>query len=426
VRLFLLIALAFGAGLVVLSGGGGAPAPAAVQRPVLTGTSADIPALQSAVRRSPESEDLRVSLAAAYLQRVRETGDPSFYARAEGVLRTPRSADALATAGELALARHDFDGALALGRRAGAIGAFVRVDALVELGRYDAASRELQRMVDRKPNLAAYARVSYVRELQGDLAGAASAMRLAVAAGGPAPENNAYVSALLGELERRRGRTAAARRAFERSLASVPRFAAAEAGLARIDAERAAGGASPHHAPWAVTSHRALAASIARLHGVVSRLPLPEYVVALGETELAAGRTAAGRRDLALVAVEQRLQQAAGVDIDVELAVFEADHGSPRRAVALARRAWAAAPSVRAADALGWALARSGDPDAGLRWARRALRLGSLDPVWRAHAGLSALAAGHRAEGRRQLRIALAHGLEGYPWQAQRVRRALR
>jgi hypothetical protein len=81
---------------------------------------------------------------------------------------------------------------------------------------------------------------------------------------------------------------------------------------------------------------------------------------------------------------------------------------------------------VRAADALGWALTRGSDPHAGLRWARRALRLGSLDPVWRAHAGLSALAAGHRAEGRRQLRIAFAHGLDGNPWQAQRVHRALR
>jgi tetratricopeptide (TPR) repeat protein len=404
VRWLLITALAFVAGLAVLSEGGGAPAPAAVQRPVLTGTSADIGVLQSAVRRAPSREDLRVSLAAAYLQGVRETGDPSFYARAEGVLKTPRSADALATAGELALARHDFSGALVLGRRAGAVGAFVRVDALVELGRYSAAERELQRMVDRKPNLASYARVSYLRELEGDLAGAASAMRLAVAAGGPAPENNAYVSALLGELERRRGRTAAARRAFERALASVPRFAAAEAGLARLEGDR----------------------GIARLRRVVSRLPLPEYVVALGETELAAGRTAAGRRDLALVAVEQRLQQAAGVDIDVELAVFEADHGSPEKAVALARRAWNAAPSVRAADALGWALTRSGDPEAGLRWARRALRLGSLDPIWRAHAGLSALAAGHRNEGRRQLKIALAHGLDGHPWQAQRVRRALR
>ncbi len=208
-KLLALIALAFGAGLAVLSlGGGGAPAPAAVQRPVLTGGSDDVAKLQRAVRSG--RDDLRPTLAAAYLQRVRDTGDPSFYARAEGVLRAPRTPDAFATAGELALARHDFRGALELGRRAGAIGAFVRVDALVELGRYDEAERELQAMIDRKPNLAAYARVSYLRELRGDLAGAAEAMRFAAAAGGPAAENRAYVLALLGELERRRGRPDAA------------------------------------------------------------------------------------------------------------------------------------------------------------------------------------------------------------------------
>ena len=149
-------------------------------------------------------------------------------------------------------------------------------------------------------------------------------------------------------------------------------------------------------------------------------------MIALGETELAAGDTAAAKRDLELVGAEQQLQQAAGVDVDVELAIFEADHGSAAKAVTLARRGWRNAPSVRAADALGWALTRSGDPEAGYRWARRALRLGALDPLWRAHAGLSALAAGQRKEGRKQLRIAFAHGLDGYPWQAQRARRALK
>ena len=165
--------------------------------------------------------------------------------------------------------------------------------------------------------------------------------------------------------------------------------------------------------------------AIAARRRIADRLPLPEYVIALGEAELAAGRVAAGRRDLALVGAEERLLRAAGVDTDVELAIFEADHGDRQRAVALARRAWAQAPSVRAADALGWSLTRAGDPREGLRWARRALRLGTLDPLLRAHAGLSALAAGRRAEGRRQIRTAFAHGLGGWPWQAQRARRAL-
>jgi hypothetical protein len=44
---------------------------------------------------------------------------------------------------------------------------------------------------------------------------------------------------------------------------------------------------------------------------------------------------------------------------------------------------------VRSADALGWALTRSGHRSAGLRWAHRALSLGSADPAFLAHAALA-------------------------------------
>ena len=340
-RLLLISLLAFAAGLAVwIARGDDTPAAPRPERPVLTGTSGDIPTLQRAVRDG--RDDLRPALAAAYLQRARETADPSFYAKAEGVLGTPRTPEALATAGELALARHDFRGALALGERAGAIGAPIRVDALVELGRYDDAERELQAMLDRKPNLAGYARASYLRELHGDLAGAVEAMRLAVAAGGPAAENVAYVGALLGELERRRGRDArrAARvRAGARARARAP---------GRRGRARAARGRRARRSP--------------RLRRLVERLPLPEYAIALGEAELAAGREAAARRTSRSSPPSSSCSDAAGVDTDVELAVFEADHGDPQRAVELARRGWDAAPSTRSADALGWALTRAGDP----------------------------------------------------------------
>jgi len=127
-----------------------------------------------------------------------------------------------------------------------------------------------------------------------------------------------------------------------------------------------------------------------------------------------------------VVDAEERLLRAAGVNVDAEFALFEADHGSPARAVALARRAWTAAPSVRSADALGWALTRAGRSIEGRRWARRALRLGSLDATFRFHAGMTSLATGRRTEGRRHLRLALRHGLAASPWQAGRAEEALR
>ena len=333
-----------------------------------------------------------------------------------------------------AAGRHDFREALRLARRSRALApdslaAYpVLVDALVELGRYREAERTLQRFVDLRPGLAAYTRVSYFRELHGDLRGAATALRLAVAAGGPTTEDIAYVQGLLGSAELNASRLGAARRAFDAASAAVPGYPAAAAGRARLAA--ATGRLGEATRGW---------------RRLVARQPLPEYAIALGEIQLAAARRlearragdprtgaraarlrAAARRDLALVRAQERLLAANGVNSDVELAIFEADHGDRSRGVALARAAWAQAPSVRSADALGWALTRSGRPHAGLRWARQALRLGSLDPVFRYHAGLAALDADRTPEGRRHLRLALAHGLAAHPLHLLRAKDGLR
>jgi tetratricopeptide (TPR) repeat protein len=282
------------------------------------------------------------------------------------------------------------------------------VDALIELGRSVQAGAALQRWVDLKPTLASYARASYWLELHGDLGGAVSAIRDAISAGGDVAENGAYVQTLLGNLELQRGRVHSAELAYRAARARFRAYVPAQAGLARVAAMRSD-----------------LAGSIRRWRGVVGRLPLPEYVVGLGEAELAAGHVRAAHRDLALVGAEEKLLQAAGVDTDVDLALFEASHGSPARAVVLARRAWAAAPSVRSSDALGWALTRTGHPQDGLGHARAALRLGSRDPMFLYHAAVAAHGAGRDGLARTWLHRALAGNPRFSPLYAPKARRML-
>jgi tetratricopeptide (TPR) repeat protein len=377
-----------------------APAPAPQLPPPSAGTDQRIAALQGIVRARPLTTEGYVLLAAAYAQKVRETGDAQFYVKASGLLQRalslqPSDAGARTELGVLELSRHRFRAGLRDARAArraapDANRPFgVLVDALVELGRYPQAGRVLQRMVDRKPDLGAYARVSYWRELHGDLAGARRAMVLAASAGGDTAENAASIDTLLSHLDLLSGRLGLAARGARRALFRFPAYAPAEAALAR-----------------AAIARGELPGAIRRLRRLVARLPLPEYVILLGESELAAGRHAAAVRDFALVRAEQRLLAAAGVDTDTELAVFEADHGSATRAVRLGRRAWASAPSVRAADALGWALTRSGRARIALRWARRAVALGTRDPAVLAHAGLAARAAGDATDAARWLAVA--------------------
>jgi tetratricopeptide (TPR) repeat protein len=383
-------------------------------------TAQRIRVLQAAIRAHPERGTGYSLLAEAYLQRTRETGDAAYYAKADGILRrtlrrNPRDPAALTTFAALAASRHDFRSALRYARRAQRLAPLlvrpygVVVDALVELGRYGSAGRALQRMLDLKPALPAYARASYFRELHGDLGGAVQAMKLAASAGGGAPENVAYVQALLGNLELAQGHRASARLAYRTALDSFHGYVPAEAGLARLEA-----------------AEGNLSAAIRRYRSVVARLPLPEYAIGLGEAELAAGRRGDARRDFGVVRAEERLLAASGVNTDAELALFEAEHGDPQRGLRLGRRAWRAAPSVRSADALGWALTRSGRPAEGLRFARSALQLGSKDPLFLYHAGMSALAAGRRAEGRALLTRSLSGNPRFSPLFGPRAERALR
>ncbi len=376
------------------------PVAAAADVPVRGSSPARIRALEAAVRAQPLRVDGRVLLASAYLGRVRETGDGSLNDRADAQLSRalsirPDDPAALIQRGQLLMARHKFGEALVVARAARrAAPQIVKsygtlVDALIETGQYGAARRALQEMADRRPDLAALTRISYLRELHGDVAGAIAALRAAASAGGETGESAAFVTSLLGDLELLRGRRAAAARHYREALLRFPSHPGAQHGLARLD--------------W-TAGRRARA--IARLRDIAAQRPAPEHTLALAEAELAAGRTSAGRAHLRRALREERAA-AATEGVPQELTLLEADHGDPRAAVRHGREAWREAPSVRSADALGWALTRSGRPELGLRWARRALRLGSVEPRFRYHAGVAALRAGHRAEGMRWLRAAL-------------------
>jgi hypothetical protein len=93
--------------------------------------------------------------------------------------------------------------------------------------------------------------------------------------------------------------------------------------------------------------------------------------------------------------------------------------------VALGRRAYAAAPSVRSADALGWSLTRAGRPAEGLRYSTEALRLGSRDALFLYHAGIAARDAGRVDLARRYLARSLAGNPRFSPLHAPRAMRAL-
>jgi tetratricopeptide (TPR) repeat protein len=351
--------------------------------------------LQQELRAMPKDVHSLDLLGLAYQQRARETGDPAYYTKSQGVLQralalAPRDLLATTGLGSLALSRHRFREALALGRRArllspstarayGLLG-----DAFVELGRYQQAFDSFDTMARLKPSLAAYARVSYARELLGDWRGAVSAMRLALDAAVDQPEATAWTRVQLGKLYWSRGRLDPAKRQYRAALVTYPGYVYALDALAQVEGARGR-----------------YARAIALEQRAVATIPLPQFVTALGDLARVAGHERFARRQYALIGVIQRLLVANGVKTDLETALFDVDHRVRlSHALALARLAHGDRPSIDGDDVLAWALARTGHCGEALRYARRALRLGTRDALKDFHRGMIERCLGHDAQAR--------------------------
>ncbi len=430
-KLFILVAVV-ALGLVTLLGfryGANRPAAAPAAAPLRL-TSGSVPprtpgdrlavTAQSFIEREPSGARGYNLLAAAYMQKARESGDFSLNAKAEEALARaeqlePAGYDALKLRAKLLLTYHRFGEALETARRAQArnprdhdnYGALA--DALVELGDYDGAVAAAQAMVDLRPDTASYSRISYLRELHGDSKGAVEAMRMAVGAASPQdPEGVAWCRVHLGDSLARDGRAAEAEREYDHALFVFPDYhlalaAKARARLAAGDAEAAEG----------------------FYRQAVGRVPLPEYAAALGDLLTKQGRADEARRQYDLVEFVER-GGAQGGTYTRQLALFWADHDTRLdEALDVARRERAERRDIYTADLLAWCLYKKGLHAEAKASMDEALRLGTRDPKLLFHAGMIALAAGDRAGGTKYLRQALAINPAFDVLQADTARRAL-
>lgn len=398
--------LGLAAGLLAVGAAAGAPRdqgsdPAAVSAPA-DPVAGSITALQADLVRVPGHFAKWSELGFLYLQQARLTADPSLYGKAEGAfdkalaLRPDNNDTALAGKAALAAARHDFAEALALADQAMALNGFspttlsVRIDALTELGRYDEARAATQELLDLRPGVDAFSRGSYAAELRGDVAQAGNLLQQAAAVAG-SPEDIAFAQFYLGELAWNTGDLAAARAAYDDALIADPGYLQALAGRAKV-----------------LAAEGDTAEALELYSTVVQRLPQPEFLVAYGELLEAEGRTEQAQEQYSVVRAVQQLFAANGQDVDTELSLFEADHGTPAAAVASAEKAYAKRPdAIFTQDAYAWALHAADRTDEALPIARQAVRLGLPSPAMHYRLGVLEAAAGDKAAARASLTKAL-------------------
>ena len=173
------------------------------------------------------------------------------------------------------------------------------------------------------------------------------------------------------------------------------------------------------------TARGDLDSAVDRWQQIVEANPLPEHFIELGETLDTMGRDDEARQayDQSVTAV--RTLEAGGANIDLELALFLADHGDATQALPLAQAEWARSKGIHAADGMAWALHANDRDRAALRYARLATRLGTQEPSLWAHRGIIESALGMREAARQHLRRSVAMDPGESPWQRAEATRAL-
>ncbi len=210
--------------------------------------------LRKKISQNNATSDAHIQLAQLFIQEARITGEHGHYYPAalkllDEVLQNEQldkdiEFRTLATKAGVQLSLHQFPEALATGKKAVALNPYnthtlgVMVDAYVELGAYEEAVEVVDKMVNIRPDIRSYARVSYLREIHGDVDGAIEAMKLAIKAGYPGFEETCWARLTLGDLYKTYGDLEQAAYQYQKALDERPNYPFAIAALAGLKIEK--------------------------------------------------------------------------------------------------------------------------------------------------------------------------------------------
>jgi len=192
-------------------------------------------------------------LAALFVSEARITGEHGHYypAALEIIEKLLQQKDldkdlkfsALVLKSGILLSLHQFDKALVISKKTIEINDYnaqaygVLADAYVEMGDYENAIKATERMMDVRPDLRSYSRVSYLREIHGDPKGAIEIMQLAVQSGYPGQEETAWAQLALGDLYRLYGKSENALATYEDILTHRENYPFATAAIAQLKSD---------------------------------------------------------------------------------------------------------------------------------------------------------------------------------------------
>jgi Flp pilus assembly protein TadD len=232
----------------------------------------------------------------------------------------------------------------------------------------------------------AYARISYLRWLKGDVAGAGEVMQLAVSAASPnAPEAAAWVNTRMAMLQFQKGEMFAANESCQAALSYQTNYAPALLLQGRM-----------------LLASGQNAAAVQVLQRAEKLNPLPDYQWVLSEALRASGQIEAAQK------IEKELARKGALTDPRTYSLYLATSGnSPAKALELAHNELAARQDVFTHDALAWAFAANGQTNEAWHEMQSALAEGTKDARLSLHATVLAAKAGQVDASRQWIRQAM-------------------
>jgi tetratricopeptide (TPR) repeat protein len=370
--------------------------------PEAASTDERIVSLEKLIAQNPKSVAYQNQLAAAYMQKVRETVDFGYLDRAERILNRVLAADdgnyeALRMREVVELERHHFQAA------ADFADTLVRLhpgdpwsygilgDASMEMGRYQRAAAAYQQMLVLRPDQSSLNRAAWYEFVTGQPQQAVGLMRQAIEAGARSPENTAWCLVDLGNIYFKTGDIEQAYQSYAQAARTFPGYHAAQAGLGRLSAARG--------------NYAEAIAFYLRAQGSV---PLPDYAAALEQLYALTNQPAEARQQRELIDFVDRMGRLASEKTNRNLALIYADQSrSLDRALELVQEELKVRDDIYTHDALAWVLFQRKDYAKAEESARVALQWNTPEPAFYYHAGRIAAALGKQDEAGKLLGRAL-------------------
>jgi tetratricopeptide (TPR) repeat protein len=366
-------------------------------------TDQRIAVLEKVLKAEPKDPALKVALAKAFVQKLRETGDLAYLNRASSIVdevlaSEPKFEPAKRLRNEVEMNLHrfpkvaDYAETMLATNPSDSSTLGLLGDAFMEMGQYQRAGEAYTRMASLGGNLFSYNRLAYYNFVTGKADEALGWIAQAIAAGGKSPENEAWCLSEMGDILFKVGRIGDAESAFQLALKTFPGYHRGHAGLGRVQAAQER---------WAD--------AIQNFQRAQAIVPLPEYAGSLEMLFERTGNASGAAKQRALMDMTEKLLSANGEKANRTLALIYADENrNLPRALELAKAEFDVRNDVYSYDALSWVLYKNGQLVEAAKASDRALAMGTPEPAFYYHAGVIALAKGDRENARKYLERALS------------------